>query len=142
MWICTSYNRSPQQFVQTFLEFLKTRELEFLRDTKEKGFLFLSNCFVEITANKILLKRYENLDGFIWDRQVINKRLAIGNSESRLTLCEPWQAEFERFIKNICKSDEQRILSLRSAIGYLLRNYKDSTNAKAVIFQMVERQQK
>ncbi len=115
---------APQHFVQTFLEFLETRELEFMRDTKEKGFLFFSNCFVEITSVKVFLKRYEELEGFIWDRQVINKRLVLDRRES----------EFERFIKNICKNDEQRILSLRSAIGYLLHNYKDSTNAKAVIF--------
>ncbi|KAF0153524.1 MAG: PriCT-2 domain-containing protein [Melioribacteraceae bacterium] len=115
---------APQHFVQTFLEFLETRELEFLRDTKEKGFLFFSNCFVEIAANKINVKRYEELDGFIWDKQVINKRLNLDRRES----------EFEFFIKNICKNNEQRISSLRSAIGYLLHNYKDSTNAKAVIF--------
>ncbi|MHB8871677.1 MAG: PriCT-2 domain-containing protein [Candidatus Doudnabacteria bacterium] len=115
---------APQHFVQTFLEFLETRELEFLRDTKEKGFLFFSNCFVEIASNKTNVKRYEELDGFIWDKQVINKRLNLDRRES----------EFEIFIKNICKNDEQRILSLRSAIGYLLHNYKDSTNAKAVIF--------
>ncbi|RJQ59380.1 MAG: hypothetical protein C4517_12765, partial [Stygiobacter sp.] len=115
---------APQHFVQTFLEFLETKELEFLRDTKEKGFLFFSNCFVEITSNKINVKRYEELDGFIWDKQVINKRLNLDRRES----------EFEIFIKNICKNDEQRISSLRSAIGYLLHNYKDSTNAKAVIF--------
>ncbi|MEW6702006.1 MAG: bifunctional DNA primase/polymerase, partial [Bacteroidota bacterium] len=115
---------APQHFVQTFLEFLETRELEFLRDTKEKGFLFFSNCFVEISANKVSVKRYEELDGFIWDRQIINKRLALGN----------WESEFERFIKNICKNDEERILSMRSAIGYLLHNFKDSTNAKAIIF--------
>jgi hypothetical protein len=115
---------APQHFVQTFLEFLETRELEFLRDTKKKGFLFFSNCFVEISENKVSVKRYEELDGFIWDKQVINKRLIIDKRES----------EFEIFIKNICKNDEQRVLSLRSAIGYLLHNYKDSTNAKAVIF--------
>ncbi len=115
---------APQHFVQTFLEFLETRELEFLRDTKDKGFLFFSNCFVEIASNKINVKRYEELDGFIWDKQVINKRLNLDMRES----------EFEIFIKNICKNDEQRISSLRSAIGYLLHNYKDSTNAKAVIF--------
>lgn len=125
---------APQHFVQTFLEFLETRELEFLRDTKEKGFLFFSNCFVEIASNKINVKRYEELDGFIWDKHVINKRLNITEKKSRLTLSEPRQAEFEIFIKNICKNDEQRISSLRSAIGYLLHNYKDSTNAKAVIF--------
>lgn len=115
---------APQHFVQTFLEFLETRELEFLRDTKEKGFLFFSNCFVEIASNKINVKRYEELEGFIWDKQVINKRLNLVKNKS----------EFEIFVKNICKNDEQRILSLRSAIGYLLHNYKDSTNAKAVIF--------
>src|SRR3989339_32212 len=115
---------APQHFVQTFLEFLETRDLEFLRDTKEKGFLFFANCFVEITESKIKSKRYEELEGFIWDKQVINKRL---NLEMR-------EAEFERFVRNICMNDEQRILSLRSGIGYLLHNYKDSTNAKAVIF--------
>jgi hypothetical protein len=115
---------APQHFVQTFLEFLETRELEFLRDTKEKGFLFFSNYFVEITQNKISVKRYEELEGFIWDRQVIHKRFSIVRREP----------EFERFVRNICKNDKQRVLSLRSAIGYLLHNYKDSTNAKAVIF--------
>lgn len=115
---------APQHFVQTFLEFLETRELEFLRDTKEKGFLFFSNCFVEITADKIFVKRYEELDGFIWDRQVINKRLLLISKIS----------EIENIVRNICKNDEERILSLRSAIGYLLHNYKDSTNAKAIIF--------
>jgi hypothetical protein len=115
---------APQHFVQTFLEFLETRDLEFLRDTKEKGFLFFSNCFVEIISNKVSVKRYEELDGFIWDRQIINKRLILAKKES----------EIENFIRNICKNDEERILSLRSAIGYLLHNYKDSTNAKAIIF--------
>lgn len=125
---------APQHFVQTFLEFLETREIEFLRDTKEKGFLFFSNCFVEIIANKLLVKRYEELEGFIWDRQIINKRLNLAKSESRLDLGDPRQAEFEKFIRNICKDDGQRILSLQSAIGYLLHNFKDSTNAKAIIF--------
>jgi len=115
---------APQHFVQTFLEFLETRELDFLRDTKEKGFLFFSNCFVEITHSKMMIKRYEEMEGYIWDRQVIQKRFTV---ESR-------QSEFENFIKNICKGDDNRILALKSAIGYLLHNFKDSTNAKAIIF--------
>ncbi len=115
---------APQHFVQPFLEFLETRDLEFLRDTKGKGFLFFSNCYVEITTCKVQTMRYEELDGFIWDRQIIHKRLTI----------EKRQSEFERFVNNICKNDEMRILSLRSSIGYLLHNNKDSTNAKAVIF--------
>ena len=115
---------APQHFVHTYLEFLETIELEFLRDTKDKGYLFFTNCFVEIKQNNVLVKKYEELEGCIWDKQVIHKRFCIDNM----------QAEFEMFIRNICNNDEQRILSLRSAIGYLLHNYKDSTNAKAVIF--------
>ncbi|MFA7421266.1 MAG: bifunctional DNA primase/polymerase [Melioribacteraceae bacterium] len=115
---------APQHFVQPYLEFLETRDLEFLRDTKEKGFLFFSNCFVEITQSKIKSKRYEELEGYIWDKQVIKQKFWIEESE----------AEFEAFIRNICRNDEYRVLSLRSAIGYLLHNYKDSTNAKAIIF--------
>ena len=115
---------APQHFVQTFLEFLETKNLEFLRDTKEKGFLFFSNCFVEISKAKVEVKKYEELEGFIWDRQVIHKRFIV----------EKREAEFARFIRNICNDDEQRVFSLRSGIGYLLHNYKDSTNAKAIIF--------
>ncbi len=113
-----------QHFVNGFLEFLETRDLEFLRDTKDKGYLFFSNCFVEIRKDKVGVKKYEELEGYIWDKQVIQKRFSVGKNES----------EFEKFVRNICKNDEQRILSFRSAIGYLLHNYKDSTNAKAVIF--------
>ncbi|MHB8579915.1 MAG: PriCT-2 domain-containing protein [Ignavibacteriaceae bacterium] len=115
---------ASSHFVNSYLEFLETRDLKFLRDTKDKGFLFFSNCFVEIEQNNIAVKRYEELEGFIWDKQIIQKRFGIEKDES----------EFERFVRNICKNDEQRVLSFRSAIGYLLHNYKDSTNAKAVIF--------
>ena len=115
---------ASQHFVNSFLEFLETRELEFLRDTKDNGFLFFANCFVEVNKAKVEVKRYEELEGYIWDKQVIQKRFEVKNKES----------EFERFIRNICEADEQRILSIRSAIGYLLHNYKDSTNAKAIIF--------
>ncbi len=115
---------ASQHFVNGFLEFLETKQLEFLRDTKDKGFLFFSNSFVEVEQNKIAVKRYEELEGYIWDKQVIQKRFSGEKKES----------EFERFVRNICNNDEQRVLSFRSAIGYLLHNYKDSTNAKAVIF--------
>ncbi|MHB1687822.1 MAG: PriCT-2 domain-containing protein [Ignavibacteriaceae bacterium] len=122
---------AAQHFVNSFLEFLETRELEFLRDTKDKGFLFFSNCFVELTKAKVEVKKYEELEGYIWDKQVIQKRFGVEKRVANIGAAK--EAEFEMFIRNICKNDEQRILSLRSAIGYLLHNYKDSTNAKAVI---------
>ncbi len=117
---------ASQHFVNGYLEFLETKQLEFLRDTKDKGFLFFSNCFVEVDKGKaeVEVKKYEELEGYIWDKQVIKRKYQIGNTKS----------EMELLVKNICKNDEERILSLRSAIGYLLHNYKDSTNAKAVIF--------
>ena len=115
---------TSQHFVHSFLEFLHTINLEFLRDTNDKGYLFFSNCFVEVTKARVNVKRYEELEGYIWHRQVISKKFEVDNKES----------EFGKFIRNVCNKDEQRILSLRSAIGYLLHNYKDSTNAKAVIF--------
>ncbi len=117
---------ASQHFVNGYLEFLETKQLEFLRDTKDKGFLFFSNCFVDISKdkNEVEVKKYEELEGYIWDKQVIQRKYQIRNTKS----------EMEKLIRNICKNDEERILSLRSAIGYLLHNYKDSTNAKAVIF--------
>jgi hypothetical protein len=96
--------------------------------------LFFSNCFVEINKardeaeiedkEKIRVKKYEELEGYIWDKQIIQKKFRVEHDKS----------EMELFVRNICNNDEQRILSFRSAIGYLLHNFKDSTNAKAVIF--------
>jgi len=115
---------ASQFFTQTFIEFLETRRLEFMRDTKDKSFLFFSNCYLEISRTGVQIRKYEELRLCIWNKQIIRRPFRISNKES----------EFARFIRNICKNNEKRILSLRSAIGYLLHNFKDSANAKAVIF--------
>jgi hypothetical protein len=115
---------ASQFFTQTFIEFLETRKLQFMRDTKDRSFLFFSNCYLEISRSGLQIRKYEELQFCIWDKQIIRRPFRISNKES----------EFARFIKNICLNNEKRILSLRSAIGYLLHNFKDSANAKAVIF--------
>jgi len=111
-------------FSHTYLEFIETRKFEFLRDSKDKGFLFFENCFVEITGTSLSARKYGELEGYIWEKQIIPRPYKHDYKES----------EFARFIANVCKNNEKRILSLRSAIGYLLHNFKDSANAKAIIF--------
>ena len=117
-------NGASRYFSQSFIEFLETRRPEFMRDTKDKAYLFFRNCFLEISRTQILSRKYEELQYCIWNKQIIPHSIRLNVAES----------EFARFIRNICNNAEQRILSLRSAIGYLLHNFKDSANAKAVIF--------
>jgi hypothetical protein len=43
-------------------------------------------------------------------------------------------SEWRRLLNNVMGGDDRRVNSLWSAIGYLLHDYKDSANAKAIIF--------
>jgi hypothetical protein len=95
-----------------------------VRDTEETSILFFQNGFVEVTASDVMLKSYNKLDGNIWQKQIIEKEFRIDDQTS----------DYEILLKNICKGDESRFDSIKSAIGYLLHNYKDPANAKAIIF--------
>ncbi|MDQ3020096.1 MAG: hypothetical protein M3R36_05955 [Bacteroidota bacterium] len=82
------------------------------------------NCFVKVTGIEITIHNYSELNGLIWDKQRIEREFHYTEDDS----------DFEVFIKNIGRNDIARINSLISAIGYLLHSYKDSSNAKAIIF--------
>lgn len=111
-------------FGDAVLECLQTLNPVFAEDTKNKSLFFFRNCFIEVNDKNINPKRYDELKGNIWERQLIQRDFELNDSVP----------DFEKFIGNVCRGDANRINALRSAIGYLLQSYKDPTKTKAIIF--------
>ena len=115
---------APSVLTKGNLEFLDKLEDDFKYDTSKKSFIYFENCFVEVTADGYEIHDYIDLDKHIWRAQIINREFNPEKEES----------DFKKFIMMVCRFDENRYNSLRSAIGYLLHTYKDPVIAKAIIF--------
>jgi len=111
-------------FANQFFEFLITRDIEFKRDKAKEGFLFYKNGYVTVTAVSVQLINYKDMDGYIWEKQIIEREYQPTKQRS----------DFEEFMHNACRKDVQRTKALKSGVGYLLHNYKNPNNAKAIIF--------
>ncbi|MHB8853677.1 MAG: bifunctional DNA primase/polymerase [Ignavibacteriaceae bacterium] len=111
-------------FCTDSLEFLKTADVNFIEDTKDKAMFFFNNCLIEVMKDSVEIKNYNQLNGYIWEEQLNKRDFSSSSSIS----------DFETCINNICLNNGQRIISLKTAIGYLLHAYKDPSCAKAIIF--------
>lgn len=111
-------------FSESTLECMKVVNLNILEETKDQATFYFNNCFVEVTRTEIIIKNYEKLDGFVWEKQLIKRDFSLTNENS----------VFEKFVKNVCRNNQSRINALISAIGYSLHSYKDPTRTKAIIF--------
>jgi hypothetical protein len=111
-------------FCTDSLEFLKTTDVNFIEDTKDKAMFFFNNCLIEVMKDSVEIKNYNQLNGYIWEEQLNKRDFSSSSSVS----------DFETCINNICLNNGQRIISLKTAIGYLLHSYKDPSCAKAIIF--------
>lgn len=111
-------------FANQFFEFLITRNIIFKRDASNESFLFFQNGYVSITKSSAQLVDYKDMEGYIWEKQIIKREYAPTVLRSA----------FEDFLHNICRKNVQRTKALMSGIGYLLHNFRDPNNAKAVIF--------
>lgn len=103
---------------------IQTHDKPILKDTKECSYFVFRNGFATITKAGSELKPFSELDGrCVWEAQVINhsfvKNEAVGI--------------FEQFINNVCNHDSERILSMRTAIGYLLHTHFNPTKGQAVL---------
>jgi len=107
--------------------------MNFQKDTRDKCYFYFTNCFLEITADTIACKNYNELSAFVWRSNVIPADFHIQNS--------PTPSQFERFLKLAMNKTEDatgeteqlRYNSIRATIGYLLHAYKDPSLTKAVV---------
>lgn len=115
---CASYQNL---FTEAFLLILDTIELMLLKDTKDVSYIAYSNGVVEVTKNDCRLVDYIDIDGYIWDNQIIKRDFVKS---------ETTKNDYKKFIFNISNKEP---LATETAIGYLISNYKNKRNNKCII---------
>lgn len=132
---------SKQYFSKTTLEGLPFfQNLKFMRDTKDEAFLFYRNAFVKITPKGISTHPYTELQGNIWKSQQIDREIKLtdeydtcdfatfvfravtGKKEADIDTNKP---EHQVLLK--------RVISMATAIGYLIHGYKNPAVTKVVL---------
>jgi hypothetical protein len=108
-------------FSENLLAMLDTVELMMLKDTKYKSYLAFENGILEVTKNEVKLIDYIDVDGYVWESQIIQRKW--------ITL-DQFENEYKVFINNISNKEP---IAVECVIGYLLSNYKNKMNNKAVI---------
>lgn len=128
-------------FKRDYLSMIKTEEINILRDTKDKAYLFFQNGILEVTSEKTELKPYQLQGINIWDDQVIKRDYKESDhhtSEYRkfvwlisggFALPErPTQIELDKYQQAV-----DRYNTFQTVIGYLLHSYNSGGNNKAII---------
>jgi hypothetical protein len=113
-------------FTNDRFDFLDKNVGSLHKDNSQTSYFYFTNGFVKVTKDSISLHPYSELDGHIWKNQIVNREFHF---------LDPMQdSVFNKFIHNVTGDNQDRFFSLISAIGYLLCRYKDSANAKVIIF--------
>ncbi len=106
------------------------------KDTKDAGYIYFKNCFLEVTAEGIRSHSYTEQDNYIWSQQIkpFHYNPAVGED-----------ADFARFLRYAItgrkatpeqpytEKENEMYLAALTSLGYLLHRYKDPVLTKAVI---------
>lgn len=112
-------------FSRETLNMIKTSQININKDTKNEAFVYYRNTAVKITKDKIELIPYDNIEGLIWEDQVIDRDF-VYKEES--------EGEFQKFMWLISGQDKKRYYSFKSAIGYLCHGFQNEGRPKVIIF--------
>ena len=125
---------SVQQF-NKIIQNLQIREIEFLKDDAGVCYKCFKNCVVKLTPTNFEIIEYQNLDKKVWKANIIDFNFTYDdNYENSIAF---------KFHEKVCTSkdiygkkyiDWERFAALRSALGYLMYNYKTGIDNKAIIF--------
>lgn len=116
---------STKAFNQSYLSMLDTAKFSIEEDTQDYAMIYYQNCALRIFKDRIEQINYEDLEGFVWKKQVIERDYK--NSDHH-------QSVYRSFLWFASGKDKTRYNSLKSVIGYLLHSYKTNANNKAIIF--------
>ena len=127
------------------LEWIKPQDINWLRDKRDTAYFFYKNTWIEIDAQGVrCIEANDKVGGFIWQDQIINRDIELignadsfGNSEFALFI---WNiitgvsvAKFQTLPDEAKPALEERFFHMCRTIGYILHNYKDPANPRAVI---------
>jgi hypothetical protein len=107
-----------------FLSFLPNITASFLRDDRRTCYLFFKNCVVKVTADSVDTMSYSDIDAMVWESSIIDRNFDYADYDG---------CEFSRFLSNISGKDDDRVLTMRSTLGYMLHRFNDDKENKVVI---------
>ena len=111
-------------FKEDHLSFLNTIKPMIMTDTHNIAYLYYRNCMVKVTSDGIELVDYSDIDGYIWEKQIIDRDFVKSDYDDCV---------YKRFINNVGGGEPDRIASIESTAGYLMHSYKPPEYAPAVI---------
>lgn len=123
------YSKSQQLFSESQLTNIKVKDFELKKSDEKRDFKYFRNCYLEITADDVKVHSYDDLDGYIWKSKIIDRNFHLEKDIGKINTFD-----FSRFVSNVMNKDEKRILSIKTAIGYLLHSFKTPSLSKAIIF--------
>jgi hypothetical protein len=131
--VIDEFVKATSMFSPANINLLSEIKFSEVRDTKDKSFLFFKNCYLEVTAEKIIKLSYDSLQEYVWDGDVNQKDLISPVPDNY----KP-SGEFYEFFLDITKHPKKDVEvqnreSLLTLIGSLLHRFKDPANAKAII---------
>lgn len=118
-------SRSTYLFSENFLNMIDSIDVKILQDTKHESYIPFKNGVVTISKNDVKLKSYIDVDGYIWENQILNRDF---------TKIDSFKNDFQDFIHKVSNQDKTRTEALETTLGYLMHTYKDKTEQKAIIF--------
>jgi len=111
-------------FTPQYLSILETANIAIEKDGKEYAMLFYKNYAVKVYKDFIELYDYDELNGFVWENQIIDRDFDE---------CDHHESIFRSFVWYISGQNVERYNSFKSIIGYLLHSHKTSANNRAII---------
>ena len=118
-------SRSTYLFSEKFLNMIDSIDVKMLQDTKTESFVPFQNGVVVVTKDKIEMKQFIDVDGYIWENQILNRDFVQLDDHKN---------DFQDFISKVSNQDENRTVALETTLGYLMHTFKDKTEQKAIIF--------
>ena len=108
-----------------FLEFLFEEQAPVITDSSDSVVLFFDNGILEITKSDVSKINYGDFrNGLVWHNNIIDFQLKKRDASA---------CNFSNFIANVCRGNADRILALRTAIGYLLHSFHRKSGGQMVL---------
>jgi len=116
---------SSSHFTEAILNFISNIKINLRLDTKKVGYVYYRNHAVRITPEKTEIVDYIDLDGAVWKSHVIDRDFKLSDDHEN---------DYKTFIHNISKEGREDVIkSSESALGYLMHNFNDRREQKAII---------
>lgn len=119
------FAEKTKYFGEDFLSMLSTIDVYFIDDNEFNSYLYFRNCVVCVSKGGIKTIDYIDLGGYVWKDRVIDRDFVSCEISKNF--------EYQKFISNVCASNEMRVNTVESAIGFLMHSYKDPAYCPAII---------